>query len=558
MKACLEIMERHLPHDGVQHILDLARQKPAAGACIIGAVDQLAEGQHLGKDRGGLGQRQRRVRHQVSAVGGKALVNAVAHLVRQRHHIARLAGEIHQDVGVRGRRDRMREGTRALAGARRRIDPVAGEKRLRKLGHLRVEPGKAVEHKPLRLVPGEGPVVIIGKRRVAVPPVDGLAAHPAGLQPVIAVRQVGIAGIDGADQRIDRFVIDVIVQIARGHRPRKAAPAVLDLLVLGDGVQHQRQQALVRTHDRRQRGACLAALVGIRAGQRIQDFRLGDIGSAERESQRSRGLVEQPDPGPAPARRAFGEHAFHVGGKHVRCPCPHAAKPWRPVRQSRHLEKRVHPVLRQTRQFKLDEQQCGADFGPCLADGLVMPGDVRVGGIGGEFQLRMACRLAQDFGDALIFGYDGRQFGAPGGLELALPVRGEPVRRRATGFDIRLDRGVADIGIEICQVPGGAAVRHGLLRMCRSCRAPSRAAPRIWGQGRAAASGKTESRAWDRMPRLTPCHADVRHLTLHIGVTIHNIIWLDTVWGRALRLRLAVATEGATARETLRYPYSTL
>jgi len=60
------------------------------------------------------------------------------------------------------------------------------------------------------------------------------------------------------------------------------------------------------------------------------------------------------------------------------------------------------------------------------------------------------------------------------------------------------------------------------------------------------------------MPRLTPCHADVRHLTLHIGVTIHNIIWLDTVWGRALRLRLAVATEGATARETLRYPYSTM
>ncbi len=81
---------------------------------------------------------------------------------------------------------------------------------------------------------------------------------------------------------------------------------------------------------------------------------------------------------------------------------------------------------------------------------------------------------------------------------------------------------------------------------------------RIWGQGRAAASGKTESQAWDRMPRLTPCHANVRLLTLHIGVTIHNIIGLDTVWGRALRLRLAVATEGATARETLRYPYSTL
>ena len=58
------------------------------------------------------------------------------------------------------------------------------------------------------------------------------------------------------------------------------------------------------------------------------------------------------------------------------------------------------------------------------------------------------------------------------------------------------------------------------------------------------------------MPRLTPCQADVRHLTLHIGITIHILLMLDTVWGRALRVRLAVATEGATARETLRYTYS--
>ena len=107
MEACLEIMERHLPYDGVQHILDLACEKPAARAGIIGAVDQFAEGQHLGKDRRGLGQRQRRIRHQISAVGGKTLVNAVAHFVRQRHHIARLAGEIHQNIGVRGWRDRM-------------------------------------------------------------------------------------------------------------------------------------------------------------------------------------------------------------------------------------------------------------------------------------------------------------------------------------------------------------------------------------------------------------------------------------------------------------------
>ena len=181
--------------------------------------------------------------------------------------------------------------------------------------------------------------------------------QPAGLLPVIAVRKVGIARIYSADKRIDRFIIDVIVQVARRHRPVKAAPAILDLLVLGDGIQDQRQQTFIRLHHRRQRGTGLAAFLGVRTGQRIQDLRLGDVGPLEREPQRRGGFIEQPHPGAAPAWRAFSQHALHIGGQHMRRIGPHPAKPGHPVRQRRHRHKLVDPLLRHQRQFKLDKQQ---------------------------------------------------------------------------------------------------------------------------------------------------------------------------------------------------------
>ena len=101
VKACLEIVEGDLPDNSVQHILNLASKKPLPDRRIIRAVNQPAKGQHLGKDRSGFSQCQRCVGHQISAISSKALVNAVAHLVRQRHHITRLAGKIHQNIGMR-------------------------------------------------------------------------------------------------------------------------------------------------------------------------------------------------------------------------------------------------------------------------------------------------------------------------------------------------------------------------------------------------------------------------------------------------------------------------
>ena len=133
----------------------------------------------------------------------------------------------------------MRERTGTFAGTRFGVNPVAGEKRFCLRGHLRIKSVKGRKHQLTRLVPAEFAIIIAGKWGIPVPPVQRVAAHPASFQPVIAVRQISVAIIHRGDQRINRLVIYIIIKIARCHRPRKSAPAILHLLVLGDGVQHQ-------------------------------------------------------------------------------------------------------------------------------------------------------------------------------------------------------------------------------------------------------------------------------------------------------------------------------
>ena len=79
---------------------------------------------------------ERELRRQVAEYGLANVtvlgyVNAMAELMGERHHVARLALVVHQHIGVRGRGGRMREGARRLARAHRgvgarRAPPRAG------------------------------------------------------------------------------------------------------------------------------------------------------------------------------------------------------------------------------------------------------------------------------------------------------------------------------------------------------------------------------------------------------------------------------------------------
>ena len=181
-------IEGDLAHDRVDHVLDLLRQQRLPLLGVRGRVEQRLEGQHLAEHGGRLGQRQRRRRQQRPLRRRQHLVHAVAQLVRQRHHVARLALVVHEDVGVRRRHRRMREGAGRLALAHRRIDPAAVEEALGDGGHVRREAAVGVEHHRLRVRPGHDALRLVGQRRVAVPVGELVLAEPPGLHGVVAMR----------------------------------------------------------------------------------------------------------------------------------------------------------------------------------------------------------------------------------------------------------------------------------------------------------------------------------------------------------------------------------
>ena len=64
MNLALERIEGDLAHDRVDHVLDLRGQHRLALHGVGGLLEQAAEGQHFAEDACGLGERQRRGRHQ--------------------------------------------------------------------------------------------------------------------------------------------------------------------------------------------------------------------------------------------------------------------------------------------------------------------------------------------------------------------------------------------------------------------------------------------------------------------------------------------------------------
>ena len=129
---------------------------------------------------------------------GEDLVHAVAEFVRERHHVARAALVVEQHIRMGGRHGRVRKGARRLAGPHRRVDPAAIEEAPGDIGHVAARSPIGVQHGVARLGPGDGALLDLGQRRVAVPMVERGHAEPLRLQRVIAVRQARIGLAHGA------------------------------------------------------------------------------------------------------------------------------------------------------------------------------------------------------------------------------------------------------------------------------------------------------------------------------------------------------------------------
>ena len=134
----LELAERDLAHHRVDLVLDLGREQHTPPHRVGLLREQRLEGQLLAEHRGGLGQGQRRARHQRPLPGRQHLVDAVAQLVRQGHDVPAAALVVHQHVGMRAGHGGMAEGAAVLAGTQLGVDPGALEEPAR-----RCRPGSA-------------------------------------------------------------------------------------------------------------------------------------------------------------------------------------------------------------------------------------------------------------------------------------------------------------------------------------------------------------------------------------------------------------------------------
>ena len=296
MHLALELEEGDLANDGIDHVLDLGGQHdPAPFRSRL--IEQGAEGQLLAEDRRRLGQGKRRIRHQRPLLGRQQLMHAMAQLMGKRHHVARAALIVQQQIRMGAGHRRMREGTRGLAGPRRRIDPGIVEEFAPQVGKLRRKAAISLEHDVARLVPADHAVLVFRQGRVAIPPGQLLGPHPLGLQLVIAMRQPRIGSRDRVGERVDDFRFDAIRQMAIGFRRRIPAPAILDLLVLGQRIGDQREETdILAEHLGERLRRCLADL-RITIGELVQYLFGGELVLAERKTQARHGFVEQAAPG---------------------------------------------------------------------------------------------------------------------------------------------------------------------------------------------------------------------------------------------------------------------
>ena len=192
------------------------------------------------------------------------------------------------------------EGAGCLARTEAGVDPGVVEKAPADVGELGREGAVGGQHDIAGLVPGDGAVVVLRERRVAVPVIELVLPQPGRLVGVVAVREPGMGLAHGVDQGLHHLGLDLVGQVAGLGRQLIAPPAVLDLLVLGQGVGDQRQErALAFQHPGDFLGGAASALaVGI--AEAVQRLFQGHALALDLEAEPGHGLVEEPHPGGPP------------------------------------------------------------------------------------------------------------------------------------------------------------------------------------------------------------------------------------------------------------------
>ena len=363
----------------------------------------------------------------------------MAELMGERHHVARLALVVHQHVGMRRRRGRMRERARRLAGPHRRIDPAVGEEALGDVGHARREAAIGRQHHVLRLGPGDAAGRGERQRRVAVPMRQLLLFEPAGLQPVIAMRQFRIGRAHRGDQRIDDLALDAVVEMAGVRDIGKAAPAVGNVLVLGERVGDQRKGALIGLEGLCQRLRGRLALLAVAILQEIERRLDRQLLARHLEAQRGDGLVEQPVPGGITGLGFFVEQLLDAVLELIRLVLAQVLDPRPVMPEFRRLHRMLDHAIVNAVELEREEQQMRRGRRQPLGDVAVKFRDRGIDAVAGMHETGIGTKSPCEIVDRFIASHGFREplsaiFPCAMFRQLALVVR---LKRDAIGIHLR-------------------------------------------------------------------------------------------------------------------------
>ena len=216
------------------------------------------------------------------------------------------------------------------------------------------------------------------------------------------MRQARIGGLHGGHHCIDHLALDAVGEMARIGKIGKAMPAVGDLLVLGERVGDEREDAQVFLQRRAHRfgGGTPDGLVPVLHLRRHLFER--QFLSVHPEAQAGDGLVEQPVPRTASGDGFLVEKLLDPVLELMRLFAADVLEPGPVVSERLHRHGGIKHAIVDTVEFQREEQQIDRAGGDALLRIAVELGARRVGDIAGMDEAGIADHAAEPVLDPLV------------------------------------------------------------------------------------------------------------------------------------------------------------
>ena len=272
------------------------------------------------------------------------------------------------------------------------------------------------------------------------------------------MRQPRIGRADRSDQGVDDFALDAVVQMPGIRDIRKTAPAIGNLLVLGERVGDEGKGPLILLEGLRQRLPGGLTFFGRAVLQQVQRRLDREFLAADLEAQAGDGLVEQPVPGRITALRLFVKQLLDAILELIRLVLAQILDPRPVIAEFGRLHRAFDHGVVDAIEFECEKQQMHRGIGQLLGNVTIEFGDRGIDAVAGMNKARIGAETTGEIVDRLIASDGLREpaaavFACDVFRKFAFVVGLKRDAFRIHSLQITRDFRRVDAGIEIGQIP---------------------------------------------------------------------------------------------------------